>query len=149
MTTDPLARQHASNVQRWFAEHNLPAFFLFGLQPDRCLFLLGGDIIHWCEANMDPWTCGIRRHKPSGYVTAVRGWRERRATNAVQIIEHHDDDLFCEIDFDGYNPAWGLAPALGHLAHLILRHKTNPRTVARKRGYPLITAKSIKESEAV
>lgn len=138
MTTDPLALQHASNVQRWFRDQGLPARCLFGHQRDRCLFLADADILHWCDEHMDPWTWGIGRHRPNGYKTAARGWRERRATNAAQIIEHHDDDIFCEIDFDGFNPAWGVAPALGHLAHVVLRRKTDPRKVALARGYTIL-----------
>lgn len=94
---------------------------------------------------MDDWPYMIRvkDHSPLGYPTAQEGWRERRGRWAAQLIHHHDPVQGCdflELDFDWHNPAWDGISAILHGVYdwcwqKITKTKTNPYTVAKKRGW--------------
>lgn len=143
MISDPLVRQSRSNALHWLQANGFPEVFLYHEQSDRCLFICDTPITERCNELMDEWDCHIKAHQPLGFKTAFCGWRERRARWAAQIIEHHGDAIFYELDFDGSNPAYGLAPAAWHLIadvgwQKLTGRKTDPRKVAKARGWPLI-----------
>jgi hypothetical protein len=64
-------------------------------------------------------------------LTAVRGWRERRAKCSMQLVLHSYGAI--EADFDLYNPNHGILPALGHLFLEVCKPgKTNSFGVMKK-----------------
>lgn len=67
-------------------------------------------------------------------VTVIRGWREARAMCSAQVIEHTGG---IEIDFDHFNPDYGIGPAVGHMIEALWPGKTDPfkiQKALRKRG---------------
>jgi hypothetical protein len=152
MTEKPESREarSAKNVLAWCFElgydlRPLGASQVLEAFPDKCYveWSLGlSDLFH---AKLDLWTLGINLpdHQPWGVPSAVWGGRERRARWAGQVVEHQhpttSQRLF-ELDFDPSNPNWCLALTLAHLmfdvvAQKIRKTKTNPFTVAKKRGW--------------
>ena len=145
MKLSPIARFQA-NVEAWFDEmgwFDCPIFdnALFPLQPDRCFVEWSLGLQGRFTSQMDRWTLKIAAHQPLGCVTAVQGWRERRARWAAQVVEHYHPShgRFFEVDFDASNPNWGVALAISHglfdwFWQKVRGHRTDPFTVARKRG---------------
>lgn len=130
----------AANVLAWAKEVGCPPLQILDAREDRCLIAYSPALRRWLDLACDPWDLAIRAHRPVEFSIACWGWRERRALWAAQIIEHSTPEArFFEIDFDDANPARGLAPLIGHafqwLRHKLLHHKTDPFTVARKRGW--------------
>ncbi len=138
----------ALNAQRWLAEAGFPPVTILtdpAPQSDHCYLSCDSDVVRHAEQTMDRWLFMIRAadHQPLGYSTARAGWRERRARWAAQLIQHHDpigSREFLELDFDTNNPNWGLALVVAHALYdwcwqKISKTKTNPFTVAKKRGW--------------
>jgi hypothetical protein len=72
-------------------------------------------------------------------LSAIAGWRERRARCSMQLIEHEYGYgvAALEADFDIFNPQHGLFPAIGHLVEVLWPGKTSSFRIARmlrKRG---------------
>lgn len=115
------------------------------VRSDHCYLECSLAAVKHAYSEMDKWTfmTSAKDHQVLGYPTARDGWRERRARWAAQLIYHQDHiggREFLELDFDGSNPNWGLALAIGHglfdwCLQKIRKTRTNPFTVAKKRGW--------------
>lgn len=144
--------RHVLNVQACLREHKLPSVSVFDKemallapQEDKCFSPSYLGMREAFDRLFDEWDLLIDSpdHRPLGKKTAVRGWRERGARWRMQVILHFDDVSeisFFEFDFDANNPNWGLGPALFHIAadwllQKLRKRKTNPFTVAKKRGW--------------
>ena len=103
---------------------------------DRCFFEPRGKFLAWLMRSglFEEWN-EVKNHGE----TAVRGWREVGARPSMQAVLHSFDEGMrweVEIDFDLWNPAWGLIPAAAHffgevLPNKLTGRKTNPEKVAR------------------
>ncbi len=132
------------NVQAWMKWKQCPPVEVTEAFADHCLLAYSPAFATWCEDHLETREIGITLHQPKSIRSAVRGWQEPRGMCSAQIVLHATivDGLFFEIDFDLFNPKWGLGVALFHgvgeaLWHFFTGTKTNPRTVAkllRKRG---------------
>lgn len=139
------------NAEAWCREIGYPAPPVICYDPlettrDTCFIAWSQGLEDAIAKVCDPWDMGIRLkdHQPLGYPTALRGYRERRARWAAQPIIHSVGTglppSILSIDFDANNPNWGLGPALLHGLfdwglQKIRGSKTDPFTVARKRGW--------------
>lgn len=78
---------------------------------------------------------------PSHGETAIRGWRENVGMWSMQVVQHSTGVY--EVDFDMFNPDWGVLPLIGHGIECLWPGKTDPFKVAkglRKRGWKVLSA---------
>lgn len=135
------AERCAENVRCWAAEVGCPLPEIQEDLEDRCYLWHSPLMVAWLNMHAWPWDAGIRRHRPWGIESAVRGWRERRTKWAAQVIEHYHPEhgLLMEIDFDRYNLQMGAAYEVAHLVecvwHWATGKKTDPFRVAKERGW--------------
>lgn len=133
----------AENVRCWAAEVGFPLPEIREAREGRCYLDASNAAYVWLRLSgkVDPWSAGIKRHRPWGIKSAVCGWRERRTKWAAQIIEHshHEHGCLLEIDFDRYNLKMGAAYEVAHLVecvwHWATGKKTDPFRVAKERGW--------------
>lgn len=135
------------NIERWFRDMGrltCPIIETPPLAPraDRCYVTWSLELRDYLAARMDRWNAKINAHRPLGVMTAIQGWRERRARWAAQVIDHYHPQhgRFLEIDFDASNPNWGWALFISHgmfdWAYQKIRGRsTDPWKVAEKRGW--------------
>lgn len=148
-----LASRCQHNVESWLREIGFPPELApilqsppsLSPQPDQCFLPWSQPLESAIASHCVRWDKAIRwqDHQPLSYPTARRGYRECRARWAAQPIVHNDALThldFIGVDFDANNPAWGLGPALLHglldwTLQKIRKRRTDPFTVARKRGW--------------
>lgn len=153
-----------ANIRCWLAEtggpvsapcfltetHRLSLGILVPVSAPNRAFLGYSDdlLVHLRSRSRGKWTMGTKRkaHRPCVTKTACDGGREHgHVRYALQWILHQTsvagaNVYFFEIDFDGWNPNEGAAPAFAHvfaecLPHWLLGKQTNPEKVARYRGW--------------
>jgi len=121
------------------------SLILIRMQPDRCIFQYSEDFAGLCNALTSD---GYFIDDPS-----CHGYRENVPRYAMEITFHGEPPTWpipadqimesaIEIDFDYWNPCYGIPYAIMHLAtevipNFLLRKRTNPFKVAkglRERG---------------
>ena len=142
-------------VRRW--PEAWPPVEITEVHEDRCLLSYSIEFEEWVRAGMDRWDLLIGKHKPIGRKTAVKGWRERIAKWAAQIIHHYDVEVgpFFEFDFDPHNPNWGLFYTILHIKDAakekLTGRRVDPFKVAkalRKRGLEVADVRQTPQSIA-
>lgn len=130
----PYIAQMTANARAMFKYYGLPDLDLTYALIDKTFFFRRPEFVQKLDKlvpkDFETWAFN-RNHG----VTAVQGWRERRMCYSAQIIEHSWGGI--EVDFDYFNPNYGILPVLGHLLECLTPGKTNSFKVAknlRKRG---------------
>jgi len=143
-------------VRRW-SDYGCQTVEIIESREDRCLLSYSPEFEAWLQAIMDRWDLLIGKHKPIGRKTAVKGWRERIAKWAAQIIHHYDVEVgpFFEFDFDPHNPNWGLFYTILHIKDAakekLTGRRVDPFKVAealRKRGIKVSDVRQTPQSIA-
>ncbi len=141
---DALAiKQVEVNICASLRYHELPIPLILANESDRLMFVWSSELIARIEELTKQNLFAIWNFVQNHGLSAIRGWRERVARCAMQVVEHR---MAIEIDFDLYNPGMGLLPAVGHCAEILWPGKTDPfRVMAglRKRGIPVEDAREI------
>lgn len=139
-------RQVELNVRAGVAYHRLPQLRTLANETDRLMLTHTGTpddqafmmrLEELTALNLFAAWNYVRNHG----LTALRGWRERVARCSMQVVEHR---AAIEVDFDLFNPDFGLLPALGHIVEIAWPGKTDPfRVMAglRNRGIPVKDAR--------
>lgn len=125
------------NAEAWWREFEVPCMFwdlrILERSSTRFIFHLHelerSAFLDWLDQKLLKYDA-VGHHKPLGYATALKGWRDPYSGDSAQIILHFDskrDLYFFEMDFDRWNPAAGAAPAFLHFFTELLVHKTTGR----------------------
>ena len=140
-------RQMQENAEALFRYYDLfvPQAILHLV--DRTIFveseLFMIDFLKIAQDEREMFNSTIHRFKRWDFVSnhglsAIEGWREYEPMESMQIIRH--DYGVLEVDFNRFNPDFGLALSFGHLFEILRPGKTDSFAVAkglRKRGIPV------------
>lgn len=132
MTSDQKIERCLANIVIAIRHHGFPDLTPITTQCDRVVFAHNKAFID--QINVSPAFSSWAFNSNHG-TTAIRGWREEVALCSMQVIEH---TAAIEIDFDLYNPNYGIGPALLHgFLEVWWPGKTDPQHVTKgliKRG---------------
>ena len=126
-------RRGIDNFQVWPAFFKAPPLRLYSVRPDRCFFGYTVDFAEWVFEESS---------KEDGHLLSFfDGYRERVPRYSAEIVFHHNETI--EIDFDYYNPDYGLLYMMLHGFECLKnrlpwrKRKTDPFKIAaglKKRG---------------
>ena len=121
-------KQCERNIKAVLNRYKAPELELVNAEADRCFYKYSVAFEAWL-------------YQQEGIFNACgRSWRENRSLNAMEVtihIPHPATAASIEIDFDYFNPNYGVAVAVMHMFeclynHLPLRkHKTDPYKIAK------------------
>jgi hypothetical protein len=112
-----------SNCDAILRHYKLPHLHAVATLYDRTMYLELPDFMKALEKLVPDWFSRwdfVHNHG----TTALRGWRENVPMYSLQIIQH--DTHILEMDFDIFNPNYGVLPAAGHLLEIMWPGKTDP-----------------------
>jgi len=121
--------QCLANITAWLDWHRLPALTPVTVQRDRVVYEPCQEFLDQIqyqagEGGFARWDMGMKEHG----LTALYSLRECVARCSAQVVVHR---AAIEIDFDLFNPDFGVAPAIGHAIECLWPGKTDPRRVRR------------------